>query len=134
MFDTYVVRPGDQHHSHRHEVHEHRAPTDESVKLMSEMERAMLKRLLFSVRLNDCPVDCVVHALRDNFDLDTKWLIQYRVNGGQHRVDHVFVDKGEAPDRARERLVRELVDALGRDIAVRMLAGPLTAALRGRTL
>jgi hypothetical protein len=131
MFDTYVVRPGDQHHSHHHEVHEHRAPTDESVKLLTEMERAMLKRLLFSVRVDDCQVDCVIHALKDNFGLDTKWLIQYKINGVQHRIDHVFVDRGEAPDRARERLVCELVDALSRDIARRMLMQPLTVALRG---
>ena len=38
MFDRYIVRSGSQSHYHNHKITEQRAPTDDSVKLLMEME------------------------------------------------------------------------------------------------
>ena len=46
MFDTINLRAGDQHHHHRTEVHEHRAPTDESVRLLHELAEDISHYLL----------------------------------------------------------------------------------------
>ena len=48
MFDKYVLNPGGGSHSHYHktEVTEKRAPTDESVKLLREMEQKALDQIV----------------------------------------------------------------------------------------
>lgn len=125
MFDkhTHVWGGGTQTHHHTATITEKRAPTDESVKLLTEFEKAALDRLLKSVRLKDCQVDCVVHQWRDVLGLDDKYLIRYRVNGKDVKVEHTPKDVWALETtEARREIARQLVDALARSIAVEVLA------------
>lgn len=63
------------------EVHEHRAPTDASVKLLREMELAAQKRIESTVHINDTTFDCVVHIHKVLMDGSTKFMAILSLNG-----------------------------------------------------
>jgi hypothetical protein len=112
-------------------VKEQRAPTDESVRLLREMEQAAQSKVLASFRLEDCPVDCIVHHMHSMTDDEERFIVQYRIGGGVARVPHVHRSKGGESEReGRERLIGDLVRVVGESIAARLLATPLQKALR----
>jgi hypothetical protein len=120
MLDThYLTVHQDVAHSHHHEVHEHRAPTDASVKLLAEMEKAALDRILSSVRLDPCEVSCVVHHMFDHMSMSDKYIIQYQLGSGRYRVEHSLTLFGS---RTEESVATELRDALAKDIASKLLS------------
>jgi hypothetical protein len=121
MFDTFVARPGDASHTHTH--HEHRAPTDQSVALLREMERAALDKVIQAVRVENCGIDAVLHHMRDVKSGDDEFRIVYKINGARRVVDH----RGNLMDDL-EQLVAGLCDALARDVATVLMGGMLKAA------
>jgi hypothetical protein len=89
VFDrTYVTR-GDSHISAS--ITEKRAPTDESVKLLGEMERAAKDRVIQSLRIESCGVEAVIHRHDNPMDAKTHFIIVYKVNGNQRQC-RVMVD------------------------------------------
>lgn len=137
MFDRTTIiaaRAPDQHHHHRSEVYEHRAPTDASVKLLGEMEQAAEKKWLHSFRLEGCEVDCIVHHqyllhLHD----EHAFCVQYRLGGARHEVRHNFRPKmSEDAHESRRRLVAELLQAVGESIARELLGPAMNRALNMR--
>jgi hypothetical protein len=134
MFDKTALYVGSRtsHHHHRAEVHEHRAPTDESVRLLREMEQAAEQKLLDSFRLEGCEVDCVVHHLRryETLGTDHDFIIQYRLGSRRIRVDHRHRERmRDTPEEARQYLAEELLRVVGESIAQQILAPALNKAL-----
>jgi len=86
MFDTYRVESAPSYKSVS--ITEKRAPTDESVLLLKEMEHAAAEKLLESVRVANCGIDVVIHRYEDYLTQATKFLIIYKLNGEQRRVEH----------------------------------------------
>ncbi len=79
MFDRYEVRPGGG--THYHTITENRAPTDESVRLLKEMETAARDKVQASIRVENCPVDCVLNAWEDWQSAgDRHFAIKCRIN------------------------------------------------------
>lgn len=86
-------------HTHRHvtervresvTVHEHRAPTDESVRLLREMEQAARDKVVRAIRLENSPIDCVVHAQDNAMTGDREFCVFVRVNGKRIEVRRSF--------------------------------------------
>jgi hypothetical protein len=142
MFDAY------HHHSHhdsvsvskRVEVHEHRAPTDESLKLLNEMREKTLASIVNAVRLENCAIDGVIHHMRDfgpncPFGAD-RFLIRYKLNGRSIDVRHEFERKPlEGYADAAQRLVDELRAALADSISRELLGRAFEASkLRPRDI
>ena len=123
MFDTYVLRPGDQHHSHVYSVTEKRAPTDESVKLLKEMEKAAEEKLLGSIRIENCPIDCVIHAMKDSLNLDLNFLVRMKINGKTIDVRHTHRRSHAGTEQDRQQIVDGLVSCVSERIARELLAG-----------
>lgn len=46
------------------EIHEHRAPTDQSVALLAEMEAKARAAIIKAVHVGDATFDCVIHTAR----------------------------------------------------------------------
>lgn len=132
MFDTINLRAGDQHH-HRSEVHEHRAPTDASVRLLREMEQAALDKILGTIRLEGGPVDCAIVHMRDNLADQHRFIIRYTLGQHQREVRHDYCPKmGISAQQANDECFQELKAALAEDIAFHMLADPFVRALRSK--
>jgi len=72
MFDQIHIGGGSHHH--RHEITEKRAPTDESVRLLREMEEAAEKRVIER------------GALKDNL-LEAQWVLIWNPAGGPDDAD-----------------------------------------------
>lgn len=124
MFDTYVVRAGGGSHYHNHRITEQRAPTDESVKLLREMEKAAQQNVRKTIVLPGNKFNAVIHQLR-GYELDKSLMfkIEWDLNGTRHTTDLVL-DYGQAGEvRNHPPLLGEhLVKALSEDIARVMLS------------
>ena len=135
MFDTINVRPAITQEVTRHvSVTEKRAPTDESVRLLREMEAAAQANILATVRLEGCEVDCVVHHKRHILTGDHEFLVLYRLGTSKRiEVRHTFRSRGlEQAHDSRQRLVDELVAAVADSIARQILAPAMGSAMRAR--
>lgn len=133
MLDTFHVRAGDQHHHHRSEVHEHRAPTDASVKLLRELEAAALDKVLATYRLEGCEVDCIVHHMRSIMGDEDDFILRYKLGTKEHRVEHTHRRRIRDTDHeARQYLADELVRELGKSIASNLLGPAMNKAMPQR--
>lgn len=115
-------------HTHRHvtervhesvTVHEHRAPTDESVRLLREMERAARDQVVQAIRLENSPIDCVVHAQDNAMSGDREFCVFVRINGKRLEVRRAF----NMLDATVEKIVDGLLSAVSERIAAEVL-GP----------
>lgn len=117
MFDRVVVAKSEHHHSHSHrtEVVEKRAPTDESVRLLAEMEAAARARVLQSIRLRDCPMDAVLQIEQLPEKDEMLCRIVAKLGGRQLVVEHVVSRETEDPlvrlrDAVAESIAHEILD------------------------
>jgi hypothetical protein len=134
MFDKLLVVGGrsTQHHYHRSEVHEHRAPTDESVKLLREMEQAALDKIMATVRLEGCEVDCFVAQQRVEMVDEYQFFIRYKLGTRTQDLRVRYRHKIHfSAQEAREDAMIELRDALAKDIANGLLADPMRTMMMG---
>lgn len=108
-------------------VTEKRAPTDESIRLLREMEAAARQAVTDSVRVAGCPIDMVLHTQRDALNARQLFRAVYSVNGQRSVVDaHLHEEAG--PDA----ITRTLIDALSQDIAAKLLAPHIGELFRTR--
>lgn len=84
MFDTYVDRRPSG--PSRIDVHEHRAPTDESVKLMKEMESATERNRIASMPLQSNILSGVVSVFQDHVRASVGAVAVFDLNGHRCRV------------------------------------------------
>lgn len=108
------------------EVHEHRAPTDESVKLLKEMEEVALKKIVDAVHVGNTSFECVVH--HDN-DFATNRIILgsiFKLNGAKQTAK-IYLDRSELADQ--EAVVTKLRDEMAKVIATQILR-PALASMR----
>lgn len=112
-------------------VHEHRAPTDESVALLREMESAAKDEVIKAVRVADTRFECVVHTWLDFMSDSTKYRAIFSLNGKNLTAD------AEMP-RGRHRPVKPtdefelLREEMARVIAAEVLNDAFVALMRER--
>ena len=95
MFDKITVRPrSDETHYHNHEVTVNRAPTDASVALLMEMERAAKDKVIAAVGVRDMGFECVMHLSVDMLSMQYRCEIIFSLNGERHHPYFIF----NAPD------------------------------------
>jgi hypothetical protein len=63
------------------EIKEVRAPTDDSVRLLREMEEKAREQVLKTVRLEDNVLKSVIHTYRNPLSCDVKFCVQLELNG-----------------------------------------------------
>ena len=104
------------------DVHEHRAPTDASVKLLREMEQAAEAKVIEAVRVGNTTFECVVHQAHDMLNDQVLFRAVFKLNGRQETAEyrcgvHKADDIGDA--------WRNLRDEIAKVIATRMIEGAL---------
>ncbi|WP_347220270.1 hypothetical protein [Chryseobacterium sp.] len=117
MFDTHIQKLGYPSHTSI-SVHEHKAPTDESVKLLAELEKKAQEKVDKAVRVGNTPIDVVIHTYDDWSNHHKKFAIHYKLNGKQYKVNesiplHWLDDE--------EGIARALIKALSEHIAINLL-------------
>jgi len=121
MFNSTNITTGPSHVT----VTEKKAPTDESVRLLREMEQAAEAKLQQSFRVAGCPMDLLLHTAHDPRNYQRVIHAHYRVGSVQYRVEHRVRE-----DADRDEVIEGLVMAVARDLALNLLRGPITEAVR----
>jgi ferredoxin-fold anticodon binding domain-containing protein len=67
-------------------VIEKRAPTDQSVALLMEMEEAARKKVIETIVVADTSFECKIHKMYDGLSDQDKYAIHYKMNGLQRNV------------------------------------------------
>lgn len=101
------------------EVHEHRAPTDESVALLREMEDAAESKLLESWVLTNNDFEAVWHVMEDCGDANKRVIIRFKLNGKEHDIDfrlELHYNFEEMVEKVREKIVAFMAQQLMRDL------------------
>jgi hypothetical protein len=96
-------------------VTENRAPTDESVRLLKEMQEKAEKALLATTYVETNGLKATVQTFRQAWDDSVKAVAQVDLNGKSIRVEHV-APRRDAPHE-RIRLMAEVRDKIATAIA-----------------
>lgn len=120
MFDTYITpRPRTEYVTREVNVHEHRAPTDESVKILREMQDAADKARIASFELEGNAFTGHVDVVRDSAQA-------YRVRAravfdlnGKRLAAVTSVD--DVGPEAKEELMRRLHAEIAKVVAAEIL-------------
>lgn len=125
MFDRYL-QCHQRTPSHTSvDVTEKRAPTDESVRLLSEMEQAARQKVVQSIRLENCPVDAVIQRHDDFLNVQMVFSIHARIGGQVVEARKTFDLKG---DIGFTVIAEGLMQALAEQIAMRVLGPAINKA------
>jgi len=123
MFDRSLVitqpRAATEYVTREVNITENRAPTDESVRLLSEMEKAAQDKLEKSVRLEANGFKCIVQTQHDLMSQDFVAIALFELNGQkmrcEHRAKEFGKNKTEATQAFAEGLVAEIAKTIARD-------------------
>ena len=107
-------------------VHEHRAPTDESVRLLREMEAKAKEQVIAAVHVGDTTFECVVHTMRYAEDGSTRFLAIFSLNGKKMTAEYREHDWRIGPP---QEAIGKLRDAMAAKIATEILL-PALASLK----
>lgn len=99
MFDNYLINDGPSHVTVTKTVNEHRAPTDKSVELLSQMEEKALSRLVHSVKLEVATFEVFAMLLRP------------RMEDGDYDLRYAFTLNGKPVDGRMRVTTREWYEA-----------------------
>lgn len=130
---TVVVIPGPERVRTEYvtrEVHEHRAPTDASVKLLREMEAAAVAAIESHYHLRDNGFECVVQVMSDAMNNQMVAVAVYRLNGKRLRSE-ARMERDRPGDHLR--LAQALRDEMAKDIATAIVS-PAIAAVFQKTV
>lgn len=101
------------------EVHEHRAPTDQSVALLKEMEKAAAAKLISAVHVGDTAFECIIHKFRDNLSDRTVVCAVFSLNGKKMKAEHSYRPQDPSDD---VKAATGLRDEVAKIIATEMIA------------
>lgn len=127
MFDRVTVIPGRTVTQFvTREIHEHRAPTDESVRLLREMEAKAEGEVDRRVRLEANGFEAVVDVAEDMVARETLLDCRFLLNGQRHKV-RVAIGRQEGPETAAQKLR----DTVAVEIAGQIMPAFMVAIGRG---
>lgn len=113
MFDRTVINKGDTHTY----VTEKRAPTDESIRLLREMENKAKEEVIKSISLPSNEFSGVVHLIRDHLSCQTNVVVLFKLNGKDHKVPISLDDfKDDSLEKRMEKVLNDVSDYLSASI------------------
>ena len=107
---------------------EYRAPTDESVRLLKEMEEKALDKLIDSISIRDSQVDCQILVEKSYIDQTNHYIIVYSINGKKSKIK-TMIHEQEIQDR-HLIIAERLRDLLAKDIATTMIGDAFAKGLK----
>ena len=110
MFDTYQVGPRSL--SADVSVTEKRAPTDESVRLLREMEQKAENEVLKAIRLEGNDFKGVMHQAYDPMTDDDRYAVIFEMNGKRYKAY-----ESRRRDDPMEKFIPRLHNAVAMEVA-----------------
>lgn len=118
-FFTRANGGGSQNHYHNVNVTEKRAPTDESVRLLKEMEKAAREKVLDTIVVADTSFECKIHKMYDGMNDQDVYGVVYSLGGIKYKTE-VRVNRYENP--TPQEVVIQIRDSVAQDIANVLIA------------
>jgi len=112
----------------RVEITEKRAPTDESVKILREMESEAKRQVDLAVHVGNTTFECVVHRMYDALSDCVRLKAVFKLNGVQRTAEHMFHPKsasGSSTIEETSKAMRDLRDKIATVIATEMIHSAL---------
>lgn len=129
MFDSVAI-----HSPRQPEVHyyEYRAPTDQSVALLREMEAAAEKRVLYSARLESNEFKCDWRVIEETYSMSIRAVCRFDLNGTAHTVE-VPIERVWAMDKraVAEKVCSAVQRALAEQITLPLFLKAATRTVLG---
>lgn len=124
MFDRLYLPPNRTEYVTR-EVHEHRAPTDASVKLLREMEAEAKEQVVEAIRVGNTTFECVVHVMKNPLEDSLELRAIFSLNGKKLTAEHTSRGQLGSVDRRKmfEGLRAAIADTISREVLVSALGG-----------
>jgi hypothetical protein len=132
MFDrTFIsTSPRSVHHSSHVTIEEKRAPTDESVKLLKDMQQKATADIIDAVHVADTSLDSVMHAVA-RFESDALDIrVVFSLNGKRMTAVHTFHNGSDlSPDTVREAVTKAVSVKVAEEMYRRSLTPEITHRL-----
>lgn len=107
MLNSYNFRTGPSSVYQKIDIKEHRAPTDESVRLLKEMEEKALQKILGSVTLHNNPIQFHMTSSEDYLKFAVNVYVRMKINGTV--IEHRFeIDKMLNEEGRIEKIIKEV--------------------------
>lgn len=121
MFDTHHHGQRSIHSTSHTKITEKRAPTDESIKLLSEMERAAEKKLISITRLDNNTFKATWHLFDDFMADSLRAKVRFELNGQRHELEvpierHLRFKPDDIAKTIYESILSELAKVLTLEI------------------
>lgn len=117
MLDTYIFRPSDHYYS-PDTINVNRAPTDQSVRLLKEMEQAALQKIVSEIRVQDNTFNFVAEVFLDHLCFTDKLIVKYSLNSMEDSFTIELTNRYEAinNDEYIRLIYKRLCDKLSESI------------------
>lgn len=118
MFDSYTI----ERHATEYvtqNIHEHRAPTDESVRLLKELENKAIDKLLHVVELKNNVFNATWFIGLDHISLYNKVYCIFKLNGLEYKIDFI-VKRGINFESITEQVYGKLIEKMSEILTLDM--------------
>lgn len=117
MFDTHVYRHTTEYVDRNITVNEHRAPTDESVKILNEMTEKALKNIVSNFSTTNNTLQATVAVYEDYRNSERQFLCKFVLNGKENilRVD-IPTYEYDTPEKMVQELYKQVCNKLALDV------------------
>lgn len=121
MFDSYVLRTGGPSYvSQNTEIHEHKAPTDESIKILNEMQEKARKDLLASVKVENNIFSCVITLFQQEIMTNSHvFMVKFNLNGNEYFMED-RVSNTEIRRNPIEHVMRKIFEKVAEEITKKL--------------
>ena len=126
MFDRTIVHQAPGQIRAEINVTEKRAPTDESVRLLREMEAKAKAEVIKAIAVNDNHFTGVIHTMFDALSQQSTVRLVYSLNGKKLTTDYQINES----EKSQYDSINGLIDAVARDIAIEILRKPISDAMK----
>lgn len=97
---------------------EKKAPTDESIRLLKEMEDECKNKILNSITVNNTEFECNIHNSRDMLNDRTIYYVTYRMNNKKKTIEIPIQNYSKLSEN---ETALKVVNELAKDIATDMI-------------
>jgi hypothetical protein len=124
MFDSHFHGDTRTHIDVHTNITEKRAPTDEAVRLLKEMEAAAAAKVQAAIRVQDTAFECVVHVTDDFLNGEKKIAAIFSMNGKKLRADCATNESDTV-----EGAILKLIAAVSERVAIEIVSPCLTRTM-----
>jgi hypothetical protein len=122
MFNTIRISGGGITHA-KTEIHEHRAPTDKSVAILSEMEQVVRGKLLSVNRLINNTLEATWYIFDEPMAWDLRGVLHFKLNGREFKIDVPLERHLCSADQAR-RMAEKLIQLISVELTRQLFDAP----------